>query len=47
VLEMEFWDMLYLSELLIVIWEVLDDPRPVSSSGAACLLTWTSDSLGL
>jgi len=46
-LEMEFWDMMHLSELVIVIWEVLNGPRPVSSSGATCLLTWTSDSLGL
>ena len=46
-LEMEFWDMLYLSEVLNVIWEALDDPGLVSSSGATYLLTWTSDSLGL
>jgi len=46
-LEIEFQDILYLSELLNVIWEVLDDCRPVSSSGAACLVTWTSDTLSV
>jgi len=46
-LEIEFRDILYLSELLNVIWEVLNDSRPISSSGAACLVTWTYDTLSM
>jgi len=37
--------MMHLSELVIVIGEVLNDSGPVGSSGAACLVTWTSDLL--
>ena len=46
-LEIEFRDVLYLSELVIVIWEILNDPKPVTSSGVAFLVTWISDSLGV
>jgi len=37
--------MMHESELLNVVWEGLDDSRPVTSSGVACLVTWISDLL--
>jgi len=44
-LDMDFRSILYVSELLNVVWTAPDVPGPVTT--AAWLVTWTSDSLSL